>query len=243
MNISDAAFRLETRIALPEDEVHLWRVDLAAVAKAEQRWEQILSADERARAVRFHFSQDRQYFTATRALLRTILGSYVDSDPTELVFHYSEKEKPSLSSSQPGNQVEFNVSHSGTIALLAFARGRALGVDVERLREDFDHEAIARRFFSEQEQRQLATLAPSERYHSFFRCWTRKEAYIKAQGTGLSLPLHQFDVSLRPGDVNGLLSTRPDSTEAAHWSLREVPAGNGYVAALCVRGHGWCLKS
>lgn len=243
MNISDAAFRLETRIALPEDEVHLWRVDLAAVAKAEQRWEQILSADERARAARFHFSQDRQYFTATRALLRTILGSYVDSDPTELVFHYSEKEKPSLSSSQPGNQVEFNVSHSGTIALLAFARGRALGVDVERLREDFDHDAIARRFFSEQEQRQLATLAPSERYHSFFRCWTRKEAYIKAQGTGLSLPLHQFDVSLRPGDVNGLLSTRPDSAEAAHWSLWEVPAGDGYVAALCVRGHGWCLKS
>ena len=120
MNISDAAFCLETPIALSEDEVHLWRVDLAAVAKGEQRWEQILSADERARAARFHFSQDRQYFTATRALLRTILGSYVDSDPTELVFHYSGKEKPSLSSSPSGSQVEFNVSHSGTIALLAF---------------------------------------------------------------------------------------------------------------------------
>lgn len=243
MNISDAAFRLETRIALPEDEVHLWRVDLATVAKGEQRWEQVLSAEERARAARFHFSQDRQYFTATRALLRTILASYAASDPTELVFRYSEKDKPSLSPGHSGTQVEFNVSHSGAVALLAFARGRALGVDVEQLRENFDHEAIARRFFSEQEQRQLATLAPSERYHSFFRCWTRKEAYIKAQGTGLSLPLHQFDVSLRPGDVNALISTRPDSTEAAHWSLREVPAGNGYVAALCVRGHGWCLKS
>src|ERR1035437_9274739 len=160
MNISDAAFRLETRIALPEDEVHLWRVDLAAVAKAEQRWDQILSADERARAVRFHFSQDRQYFTATRALLRIILGSYVDSDPTELTFQYSEKEKPSLSAPHPTISVEFNVSHSGSVAMLAFARGRALGVDVEQLRDNFHQEAIARRFFSEAEQRELAAIAP-----------------------------------------------------------------------------------
>lgn len=240
MNISDAAFQLETRIALPKDEVHLWQVDLAIVSKGERIWEQILSADERARAARFHFSKDRQYFTATRALLRTILGSYVDSDPTELVLCYSDKEKPSLS---PSPSVEFNVSHSGDLALLAFARGRVVGVDVEQLRENFDYAAIARRFFSEQEQRQLAALAPSERYHGFFRCWTRKEAYIKAQGAGLSLPLDQLNVSLKPGDVNALLSTRPDDREAEEWSLQEVPASDGYVAALCVRGHGWWLKS
>jgi len=243
MNISDPAFRLETRIALPENEVHLWRIDLASAAKGEQKWEQVLSADERARALRFHFSQDRQYFTATRALLRIILAGYVDANSTELVFHYSEKEKPSLISVQSGSHVEFNVSHSGAVALLAFARGRALGVDVEQLRENFDHAAIARRFFSEQEQRELVALAPSERYHGFFRCWTRKEAYIKAQGAGLSLPLHEFDVSLKPGDGIALLSTRPDNAEAAKWSLQEVPAGDGYVAALCVRGQGWRLKS
>jgi len=242
MIITDATFQLKTRFALPEDEVHLWQIDLATVAPGEQRWEQILSADERARAARFHFSQDRQYFTATRAFLRRILASYVDSDPTELVFRYSNKDKPSLDPGHSGNHVEFNVSHSGAIALLAFARGRALGVDVEQLQENFDHGAIARRFFSEQEQHQLAELAPSERYHAFFRCWTRKEAYIKAQGSGLSLPLHQFDVSLRPGDVDALLSTRPDNDEASHWSLRDVRVGDGYVAALCVRGHGWCLK-
>jgi 4'-phosphopantetheinyl transferase len=243
MNISDAAFQIEARIALPEDEVHLWQVNLAVVAKAEQRWEGILSADERVRAARFHFAQDRQYFTATRALLRMILGSYVDSDPKKLVFRYSEKEKPSLAPSQSVSRLEFNVSHSGEIALLAFTRGRLLGVDVEQLREDFDHAAIARRFFSEQERRQLAELAPSERFHGFFRCWTRKEAYIKAQGTGLSLPLHQFDVSLRTGDENALLATRPDTTEAAQWSLREVPVRDGYIAALCVRGQGWHLKT
>lgn len=243
MHISDAAFRIETRTELPEHEVHLWRVDLAAVAGGEHRWAQMLSEDERARAARFHFERDRQRFTATRALLRMILGSYIGADPKALQFRYSDKEKPSLISENAGSPVEFNVSHSGTTALLAFARGRALGVDVELMRQDFDHAAIAARFFSEDEQRQLAALAPADRYEGFFRCWTRKEAYIKAVGTGLSLPLHQFDVSLKPGDENALLCTRPDGAEAALWSMRDIPAGDGYVAALCVRGHGWILKS
>jgi len=242
-DISDPAFQLDGRLALPEDEVHLWRIDLAAVAEGEQRWQQILSADERVRAERFHSSRDRQSFTATRALLRTILGGYLGSDPGQLIFRYSEKDKPSLSPGQSENPVEFNVSHSGARSLLAFARGRALGVDVEQIRGDFDHEAIAQRFFSEREQNDLAALAPAERYDGFFRCWTRKEAYIKARGTGLSLPLHEFDVSLKPGDENALLATRLDEVDATEWSLREVPAGHGYVAALCVQGHGWKLKS
>jgi 4'-phosphopantetheinyl transferase len=242
MNISDIAFQIETQIPLREEEVHLWRVDLSAVAQGEERWKQMLSPDEQERATRFHFSRDRQHFTATRALLRMILGSYLESDPTKLVFRYSDKEKPSLDPAAHRPLVDFNVSHSGTTALLAFSRGRTLGVDLEQLRDNFDHQAIARRFFSTREQSQLAELAPAERCAAFFRCWTRKEAYIKAQGTGLSLPLSQFDVSLKPGETNGLVSTRPDRSEAAHWSLREVPAGEGYVAALCVQGHGWYLK-
>lgn len=245
MNISDAAFRLKEKeqITLPEDEVHLWRVDLSTVAAGEPHWQQILSADEKARAARFHFSRDRQCFTATRALLRTILASYAASSPTELLFRYSDKDKPSLSAGHSGNQIEFNVSHSGATALLAFARGRELGVDVEHIRENFDAVAIAQRFFSAHEQSELAALAPSEKFQAFFRCWTRKEAYIKAVGTGLSLPLDQFDVSLRPGDRSALLATRPDKAEAALWSLQEVSAGSGYVGALCVRGQGWRLKS
>ncbi len=243
MNISATDFRLDVRTDLLPGEVHLWRVDLAAVAAGEQRWTQLLSEDERIRAARFHFSRDRQHFTATRALLRMILSSYVGADPKELRFRYSDKEKPSLISEPAENVVEFNVSHSGTIALLVFARGHALGVDVEQMRRDFDHEAIAARFFSENERTQLAALAPAERHSGFFRCWTRKEAYVKAVGTGLSLPLHQFDVSLKPGEENALLCTRPDGAEAALWSMREIPAGDGYVAALCVRGHGWTLKS
>lgn len=241
LNISDAAFQLETPIVLAADEVHVWRVELAHIAPAEQRWEPILSADERTRAARFHFSRDRQRYTATRALLRTILAGYTSSDPKELVFHYSKTGKPSLNSGD-GRAVDFNVSHSGQVALLAFTRGRRVGVDVEQVRENFDHEAIAGRFFSRQEQGQLAALPSAERYKGFFRCWTRKEAYIKAEGSGLSLPLHQFDVCLGPGAGSLLLATRPDSGEAARWKLCEVPAGDGYVAALCVQGDGWRLK-
>jgi 4'-phosphopantetheinyl transferase len=117
-----------------------------------------------------------------------------------------------------------------------------VGVDVEQIRENFDHEAIARRFFSRQEQRQFAELAAAEKYREFFRCWTRKEAYIKAEGSGLSLPLHEFDVFLGTGEASLLLATRPNSAEAKRWTLREVLAGDGYVAALCVQGCGWRLK-
>jgi 4'-phosphopantetheinyl transferase len=226
----------------PDDEVHLWQVDLASAAGAEEEWRSILSADEIARAGRFRFAQDRKFYTATRAILRRILGGYTAADPRELVFRYSEREKPSLSGDEAG-KIEFNVSHSGQVALLAFARERSLGVDVEQIRGGRDHEAIARRFFSQHEQEQLSALPPSERAAAFFRCWTRKEAYIKATGDGLALPLHQFDVSLAAGEENALLATRPDAGEAAKWTLREVPAAEGYAAALCVRGRGWQLRS
>jgi 4'-phosphopantetheinyl transferase len=272
MNISDPAFRLEAPVTLAEDEVHVWRIDLPAVAPEEQRWKQMLSEDERERASRFHFLRDREYFTATRALLRTILAGYTDCDPKGLRFCYTDKGKPfldtsfleksflekslsvssstdksvsdkSASSSDSGTQIEFNVSHSGRTALLAFAHRRALGVDVEHIRADFDCEAVARRFFSDHEVRQLDALPQREKHTAFFRCWTRKEAYIKAIGTGLSLPLCDFDVSLTPRDKKALLSTRPDGTEAQRWSLQDIPAGDDYVAALCVEGHGWQLKS
>jgi 4'-phosphopantetheinyl transferase len=242
MKISDPRFRIEEPIPLPGDEVHLWQVELERTAEGEADWARILCPQERARAARFHFSKDRKYYTATRAILRIILGAYLGVNPEDLRLRYSQKEKPALDGAHAGT-IEFNVSHSGNIALLAFARGRALGVDVEQIREQADREAIVRRFFSEHEQQELAGLAPEQRCAGFFRCWTRKEAYIKATGDGLSLPLHQFDVSVRPGDESALLATRPDASEAERWSLREVEAGVGYAAALCVRGQGWTLKS
>ncbi len=241
-NISEASFQIEAPRALLEDEVQLWRVDLDAIGGEEDRWQKLLSGDERTRAARFHFGRDRQRFAAGRAWLRIILASYLAADPTALSFAYSAKEKPSLDPPHAQDSLMFNVSHSGGIALMAFARGREIGIDVEQVRNDFDLEAIARRFFSAHEQSQLFALVPEARIEAFFRCWTRKEAYIKATGDGLSLPLSQFDVGLAAGENNALLATRPDASEAERWVLREVPAGAGFVAALCVRGQGWKLS-
>ena len=243
MNITKPGFNLAGPITLPENEVQLWRVDLGAVGPEEPRWRQVLSEDERARAARFHFSRDRQSYVSSRALLRIILAAYLGAEPRELSFRYSDKEKPALAGAHAAREIEFNISHSGMVALLAFTRGREVGVDVELIRHDFDVEGIAHRFFSEHERQELMSFALEERHAAFFRCWTRKEAYVKATGSGLSLPLSQFDVSMAAGNINALIATRPDATEAGRWSMREVQGGDGYAAALCVLGRGWRLRA
>lgn len=243
MTITDPEFRLAEPMRLPEDEVHLWQVDVAAVADGEPRFLEILCSEEQARAARFHFARDRRRFAATRALLRILLASYVGAEPRALVLSYSSKDKPFLNSQNPNAAVEFNVSHSGELALLTFTRGRAVGVDVEKIRENLDPSMIARRYFSSNEQQQLAALDPSERCPGFFRCWTRKEAYIKARGDGLSLLLDSFDVSLAPRDQNALLASRAGEADITMWSLQDLQVAEGYAAALCVHGRGWSLIS
>jgi len=233
-------FLIEAPLMLGADEVHVWRVDLETAPNEENRLS-ILSADEQARAARFHFERDRMGFVSTRAILRKILGSYLATDPRTLIFKYSEKSKPSLGGSQAASGLSFNVSHSGKLSLLAFTRSRQIGVDVEQIRRNSDMAAVAARFFSLAEQEQLAAVPGEQRDEAFFRCWTRKEAYIKATGEGLSLPLHQFDVSLAPGAQNALLATRPDPHEAKRWSLCDLAVESGYQAALCVSGAGWRL--
>lgn len=241
MNIADAGFHMP-QIELAEDEVQLWRVDLEAIRSHEFRWQELLSSDEITRAARFHFAADRQRFVASRAWLRTILAAFLVTEPSELSFCYSRNQKPFLGAAHAESGITFNLSHSGGIALYAFARRREIGVDVEQIRRDFDVESIAQRFFSISEREQLAALPESEKVEAFFRCWTRKEAYIKAIGEGLSLPLSQFDVSLEALETNALLATRPDSAEAEQWMIREVSGGAGYSAALCGRGRDWSLS-
>ena len=242
LEIADPQFDPPPGLSLLVDEVQLWRVDLERVAPAEGRWRAVLAPDELVRADRFHFERDRRNYTATRALLRILLSKYVNCAPERIAFVYGERQKPALDRSRSEPPVHFNVSHSGMKALLAFALGREVGVDVEQIRYDVDHEALAKRFFSSAEQQALAALPSSEQCAGFFRCWTRKEAYIKAHGAGLSLPLDGFDVSLVPGEQNALLATRPDAAEASRWNLCEVQGGQGYEAALCVRGQDWRLR-
>jgi 4'-phosphopantetheinyl transferase len=240
MDIENSEFRFSSP-ALGADDVHLWRINLEATAKDEPRWSTVLSTDEQAHAARFRFQKDRRYYTAARAILRQVLAGYLEVDPRALTFAYSAKEKPALGGIYSDSELAFNISHSGGIALFACTRNRQIGVDVEQIRSDFDTDAIARRFFSEAERQELASLPAAERHEAFFRVWTRKEAYIKATGDGLSLPLQDFDVSLVPGHKSALLATRPNAQEAKRWSLRDIRVKPGYAGALCVSGTGWRL--
>lgn len=238
---TDARFEVKTGLSLNIEDVHLWRADIPGMTACVPRWMPMLSADEQMRAGRFHHAVDRNRFVVVRAMLRQILGSYLGKDPQKLSFRYLEKEKPALGEEEMASDIAFNVSHSGEIALLAFGRNREIGVDVEQFRPSTDTQAIAKRFFSPNEQRQLAALAQQEREEGFFRCWTRKESFIKATGKGLSLPLRDFDVSLEPGDHDALLATRPNPLERTRWRLCDLPVETGYAAALCVSGTDWRL--
>ena len=162
---------------------------------------QVLSADEHARAERFYFQKDRERFMVARGLLRTVLGRYLNQEPSQLRFCYSPYGKPALATGSGRNTLRFNVSHSHGLALYAITCGRELGVDVELIRPELPDEEIAERFFSFQEVSGLRALPPNMRLEAFFNCWTLKEAYIKARGEGLSLPLDQFDVALVPGEA------------------------------------------
>ena len=217
---------------LPAGVVHLWKKAFDAPAQEMERCYEVLSPEERTRAQRFLVEPPRRAYILTRGTLRLLLGKYLERVPRDLSFRYSDFGKPSLNE---GDQVRFNVSHTDGIALLAFARGAELGVDVEKIRPVRDLKDLANRFFSVSERRKLNELELEDELHSaFFRCWTRKEAYIKGKGEGLSIPLHQFDVSSEAGQEQALIATRPDPSEAERWLLRDVTFDPSYVAALAI---------
>lgn len=231
-----------TDLALSDDDVHVWRASLDLPASRVREVHHTLAADESSRAARFHFQRDRQHFIVARGLLRNILSRYLGIQPEQLRFCYSPSGKPALVAAPGQDALNFNLSHSGHLALYALTRVRQIGIDLERIRVDFEYEQIAERFFSRRERTALQACPAKMKPEAFFNCWTRKEAYIKARGEGLSLPLDQFDVSLVPGEPAALLSTRDNSQEVVRWSLQELSPGSGYVAALAVEGHSWQLR-
>lgn len=229
-------------LTLPSDEVHVWRVSLDVDAAVVESLAQVLSDDERARAARFCFQKDRESFTVARGILRVLLGRYLDHEPGRLEFSYGPHGRPTLRDQNAVNEFCFNVSHSKGLALYAFTRNRQIGIDVEWIRSEMASEQVAERFFAPQEVATLRALPSDAQLEAFFNCWTRKEAFVKASGEGLSLPLNQFVVSLVPDDPAALLTIEGDRTKASLWSLQELNAGTGYVAALAVKGNGWRLK-
>ncbi len=206
----------------------MWLVDLS---RGEPR--AFLSGEERERAARFHFERDRGRYTVCRSVLRELLAGYLDAAPEGIEFRYGPAGKPELTE----GSLRFNVSHSHDLALIAMARERELGVDIERVRAGVEREGIAERFFSPGEVAELRAVAVEERDEAFFRCWTRKEAYVKARGGGLSIPLDSFDVTL--GRERAVLSRAVD---AKRWTLTTLDPAPGYAAALVVEGSAERLR-
>ncbi len=227
-------------LTLSADEVHLWHAALDAHSVA--GLQHLLSEDELLRANRFHFTKDRNHYTVARGLLRKLLSTYLGIDPNQLQLSYKEMGKPFLSESH-ARRISFNLAHSGGLVIYALSQSRELGVDLEFIRANLAGEGIAERFFSRREIAALQAVPLALRKEAFFNCWTRKEAYIKARGEGLSMPLDAFDVSLAPGEPAALLKNYADETDVGRWEMRSIPVAAGYVAALVVEGHNWKLKT
>lgn len=228
-------------LVLSSDEVHVWCASLDQSASQVQQLAETLCPDERKRAERFHFERDSKHFIVSRGLLRTILGGYLDIEPSQLEFRYGSRGKPALAETVGGSTLCFNLSHSHGLALYAIARVRELGIDLEHIRPLPDAEKIAQRFFSVREHTMICSLPTRKQHEAFFQCWTCKEAYLKATGDGLSGSLNQVDILLAPGEPVRLLSVAGNEQEASRWCLQQLMPVPGYMAALVVEGHGWRL--
>jgi 4'-phosphopantetheinyl transferase len=218
-------------------EVHVWSAGLDWLA-SRRDFRPLLSPSERDRADRFRLPRDCRRFTVCRGLLRTILSGLLGVTPAELSFAEGSHGKPYL----PECDLRFNVSHSRDQALIAVTSSRELGVDIEFVNPEVATGEIADRFFSAGEKQAILQAGPDARARSFFAVWTRKEAYLKARGDGLSIPLDQFEVTAAPGVPAHLLRAPEGMEEARRWKIEDLEAEPGYAAAIAVEGHDWQLR-
>jgi 4'-phosphopantetheinyl transferase len=234
---TDSENRVTTRdrwTSLLDTDVHIWRIRLDVRDAAFDRLHSVMSEQERERAQRFRFERLQQQYTIAHGALRLILGRYLSIAPDRLRFVEGAHGKPALA--EPPATIRFNVSHSEALAVIAFADGRDLGVDIEAIRPVPEMDEIAQRYFSDQEANDLMQTAPDAREQNFFRIWTRKEAFIKAIGDGLSFPLDSFSVSFHPDEEPRLLSVRGDVDAARAWQLHAFDPAPGFTGALAYRG-------
>jgi 4'-phosphopantetheinyl transferase len=215
------------------DEIHVWCIPLQG-GEEERGLRHILMPDERDRADRFHFTEDCNRWIKSRSALRLILGRYLDTSPRDVRFVYGSHGKPSLDPGFHRRPLHFNLTHSADLALLAVTRAMPLGVDVECRRDIPDALQIAESYFCPDEIAELSILHRNEESDAFLRCWTRKEAYLKANGSGLSIPLNKVRVSLGENEPSRILLIDGSSQAAAGWRLYHLAPDPGYVGAVAV---------
>lgn len=217
-------------------EIHAWVARLSTLDAEMVKLAELLSMDESLRAGRFHREADRARYTAAHGILRYLLGAYLGKDPKEIRFSVGTHGKPSLVPSPGQSRLEFNLSHSGDLVLFAFGSEGRVGVDVEEIRADLDHLDLAQRQFSAAEVTELKSLPAGEELEGFFRCWTRKEAYLKARGEGLGYPLKDFTVTLGRETLPEILFVADDPSVRQRWSVFTLDQISGYTGAVVAEG-------
>jgi len=228
-------------VALAPAEVHIWYSSLEHSTRGIAHLSRLLSQEERVRAAQFHFEQGRKHFTVGRGKLRTLLGRYLAIPPEQVQFAYEAHGKPYLR--EPQHKIHFNVSHSHGVALYAFVLDHAIGVDLERIQTLPNMVSIVDRFFSVQEQKSFHALPADQQTAAFFGAWTRKEAYLKACGDGLSTPLSQFEVTFAPGDATKIITIAGSTHGINEWSLQDITLSSEYKAAFVVKGkEQWVVR-
>lgn len=222
----------------PEGEIQLWLADLDRPPVPLPRLEALLDPDEHARAARFRFRVHRDRYTVGRGLLRILLGRATGRPPESLVFRYGVKGKPFLADPPPDPEaaLQFNLSNSANGVLIAVARGGEVGVDIEALRPMDDATELVERFFAPSERSTFSRLPPEERTTGFFSGWTRKEAYVKARGDGLSLPTTEFEITLGPREPARLERFEREPEEVGRWSFAAFEPARGFLGALAIEG-------
>lgn len=222
------------RPQLEPDGIHVWRFSLHAPHAAHRALEATLDSDETARASRFATDDLRHRYVVAHARLRHVLARYLAVHPKDVAIDSTEEGKPLVSRERHSQTVEFSFSHSGDIGLVAVVRERRVGVDVETYRERMDIDLVARRQFTAPEAKQLAGLAEDERTSAFYRCWTRKEAYTKALGTGIATGLDRFEVTFAAEQAPRIVRCVENSPDL--WSVVALPMDTGYEAAAVIEG-------
>jgi len=219
---------------LGKAEAHLWVVALELVPEKLPDFRSILSPDERERASRFLSDGDARRYMAARASLRSLLGAYVGIEPGELRFTYDRFGKPGLGGEAQADAVRFSVSHSEGFGLFGFVKEHRMGVDVERIRAGIDVENLAKNHFSRNEFEKLRSQPSDRQLEAFFCCWTRKEAYLKARGEGMSHGLDRFEVSVTPDEPVTILCADDDPDVSRRWTLEHLTPEPGYLGAAAV---------
>jgi 4'-phosphopantetheinyl transferase len=225
---------LPSELSLNDHEVHICLASVDIAKKEILSLRRFLTDEELARASKFIFEIDRVKYTVARGILREVLGRYLSVDPHSIVFLYNKYGKPCLDERYKNEKISFNLSHSGSMIIYGISKNRKIGIDIEKIHCMDSLDRIVNRYFSSHEKACFEKLSSIEKQKTFFACWTKKEAYIKAHGKGLSYPFDKFSVSMLPGEEAALLCD--ENHDVFLWTLREIFSTEEYVAAVAVEG-------